>query len=132
MILKRSTDYAVSSWSEKKQEYSSSTWKAIINDTFFPQGDCCYKILTVQYNTNIWFHLLDLHFVYLLFHFVFFIMSLKLLKNILQVKKIFFNFFCLFRAVPTAYGGSQARGRIRATPASLHHSHSNTRSELCL
>ena len=26
-----------------------------------------------------------------------------------------------------AHGGSQARGRIRVTPAGLHHSHSNTR-----
>ena len=34
------------------------------------------------------------------------------------------SYFCLFRA---AYGGSQAKGRIRATAASLHHSHSNTR-----
>ena len=31
-----------------------------------------------------------------------------------------------------AYGSSQARGRIRAIAACLHHSHSNTRSELCL
>ena len=35
----------------------------------------------------------------------------------------------LFRAVPTAYGGSQARGLIGATAASLHHSHSNARTE---
>ena len=28
-----------------------------------------------------------------------------------------------------AYGGSQARGRIGARAASLHHSHSNARSE---
>ena len=41
-------------------------------------------------------------------------------------------FFLLFRAVPTAYGGSQARGRIRATPAGLPHSHCNSRSEPCL
>ena len=34
-----------------------------------------------------------------------------------------------FRATPVAYGGSQARGRIRATAASLHHSHSNVGSE---
>ena len=27
------------------------------------------------------------------------------------------------------YGSSQARGRIRATAAGLHHSHSNTESE---
>ena len=43
--------------------------------------------------------------------------------------------FCLFvcfwfcsllcRAVPTAYGSSQARGRIRAAAAGLHHSHRN-------
>ena len=42
----------------------------------------------------------------------------------------FFFFFLLFRAVLAAYGGSQARGLIRrATPASLHHSHSNVGSE---
>ena len=40
--------------------------------------------------------------------------------------------FCLFRAVPEAYGSSQARGRIRAVAAGLHHSHSNARSEPCL
>ena len=34
-----------------------------------------------------------------------------------------------FRAVPQAHGGSQARGQIEAVAASLHHSHSNTRSE---
>ena len=31
-----------------------------------------------------------------------------------------------------AYGGSQARGRIGAAAAGLHHSHSNLGSELCL
>jgi len=31
-----------------------------------------------------------------------------------------------------AYGGSQARGLIRAIAAGLHHSHSNARSEPCL
>ena len=35
----------------------------------------------------------------------------------------------LFRATPTAYGRSQARGRIGAAAAGLHHSHSNTRSQ---
>ena len=35
------------------------------------------------------------------------------------------SFFFLFRAAPAAYGGSQARGRVRATPASLHHSRNN-------
>ena len=44
--------------------------------------------------------------------------------------KSFFVFF--FRAVPSAYGGSQARGRIGAAPVGLHHSHSNTGSELHL
>ena len=41
-------------------------------------------------------------------------------------------FFGLFRAATMAYGGSQARDRIRAVATSLHHSHSNTRSEPCL
>jgi len=41
---------------------------------------------------------------------------------------LFLFFLCLFRAAPTAHGGSQARGRIRATAASLPPSHSNTGS----
>ena len=41
----------------------------------------------------------------------------------------FILFFCYFRARPTAYGGSQARGPIGATAASLHNSHSNTGSK---
>ena len=41
-------------------------------------------------------------------------------------------FFCLFRATPSAYWGSQARGRIGATAAGLCHSHSNARSKLPL
>ena len=42
-------------------------------------------------------------------------------------------YFCLsFRAVPTAYGGSQARGRIGAAATGLHHSHSSARSEMHL
>ena len=39
---------------------------------------------------------------------------------------------CLFRAAPAAYGGSQARGRIGAVAAGLHHGHSSTRSKPCL
>ena len=39
------------------------------------------------------------------------------------------SFFCLFRAAPTAYGGSQARGPIGAVAAGLHHSYSNVESE---
>ena len=45
---------------------------------------------------------------------------------------LFIYLFCLFRAAPTAHGGSQARGLIRAVAAGLHHSHHNVRSEPCL
>ena len=41
----------------------------------------------------------------------------------------FFWSFCLFRAAPTACGGSQARGLIGAVAAGLHHSHRNATSE---
>ena len=41
----------------------------------------------------------------------------------------FFSVFCLFRAILTACGGSQARGLIGAIAAGLHHSHSNMGSE---
>ena len=44
----------------------------------------------------------------------------------------FYFVFCLFRAASMAYGDSQARGRIGATAAGLHKSHSNTGSEPCL
>ena len=43
-------------------------------------------------------------------------------STILLCYALSFFFFLLFRAAPTAYGGSQARGRIRATAAGLHHS----------
>ena len=41
---------------------------------------------------------------------------------------LFFFFFCLSRAAPEAYGSSQARGRVGALAAGLHHSHTNTGS----
>ena len=41
----------------------------------------------------------------------------------------FFFVFCLFWAAPVAYGGSQARGLIRATAAGLRHSHSSVGSK---
>ena len=40
-----------------------------------------------------------------------------------------FFFFLLFRAVPVAYGRSQARGPFGAVAAGLCHNHSHTRSE---
>ena len=54
-------------------------------------------------------------------------------RTSLRCISFFFKFFfCLFRATPTAYGGSQARGQIRAAAASLYYSHGNARSELNL
>ena len=41
----------------------------------------------------------------------------------------FFSFGLVFRAIPVAYGSSQASGRIWAAAASLCHRHSNARSE---
>ena len=53
---------------------------------------------------------------------------------------LFLGLFCLFVfclfvfswAAPTAYGGSQARGRIGAVTTGLRQSHSNMGSDLCL
>ena len=66
--------------------------------------------------------------------------SLELTWKLLIVKTVYyflflfilFYFFVCFRATPAAYGGSQARGQIRARAAGLHHSHSNAGSKLCL
>ena len=49
------------------------------------------------------------------------------------IEQIIFFFvflsFCLSGAAPVAYGGSQAKGLIRAVAASLCHSHSNAGPE---
>ena len=44
----------------------------------------------------------------------------------------FFFAFLLFKAVPAAYGGFQARGQIVVTAVSWHHSHSNAGPKLRL
>ena len=54
--------------------------------------------------------------------------SFDVTKSICLVFRELFFFFA-FRAAPTAYGVSQARGRIRATAAGLRHSHSHARSK---
>ena len=54
------------------------------------------------------------------------------MRFIITVTFNLFFFFFLFRAALLAYGGSQARGHIRATAASHSQSHSNAGSELCL
>ena len=41
----------------------------------------------------------------------------------------YFFVFCLFRAAPAAYGGSQARGLIGAVAAGLHHSYKQCQSQ---
>ena len=52
----------------------------------------------------------------------------------IRVKSVFTLFWGggFFRAIPLAYGGSQARGQVGAAAAGLHHSHSNAGSELRL
>ena len=57
-------------------------------------------------------------------------LDLKVITSALKSKQLFIYFvFCLFRAAPAAYGGSQAKGPIGAVAAGLHHSHSHIRSE---
>ena len=49
--------------------------------------------------------------------------EVKFQFNLLKILFLFlFLFFCIFRAAPEAYGGSQARSLIGATAAGLHHS----------
>ena len=58
------------------------------------------------------------------------------ISKMVDPKEVFIYLFiylfivvCPSRAVPVAYGSSQVRSLIGAVAASLHHSHSNTRSE---
>ena len=51
---------------------------------------------------------------------------LSFLGNLLVIKLVIFFFL---RSSLVAYGGFQARGRIRAVAYGLHHTHSNVASE---
>ena len=58
----------------------------------------------------------------------------KLLMLSIKEERVLFYFilffvFCLFRATPAAYGGSQASDPIRATAAGHSHSYSNAGSK---
>ena len=55
---------------------------------------------------------------------MFLVCACVFLNWFLDVLNLFF--FLPFKATSLAYGGSQARGLIRATVAGLHHSHSNS------
>ena len=50
-------------------------------------------------------------------------------QRVSSIFLFFFPFFGLFWAAPAAHGGSQARVRIGAIAAGLHHTHSNIGSE---
>ena len=60
----------------------------------------------------------------LFFIFIYFIITIIII--------IIIVFFAISWAAPTAYGGSEARGRIGAVAAGLHHSHNNWGSQPCL
>ena len=127
--------------SDKKSEYwcvssnLGSFWPQIVSLPFlsFPSGSpimCMFGLLI-----NV------LYAVFTSIFFLSFSSNSKFPLSYLQVYWFFLpvqislwvslmNFF--FRAAPSAYGSSQARGWIGAAAASLHHSHSNARSELSL
>ena len=69
-----------------------------------------------QDNTTFMYYLRIYNFLFYLFIYLF----------------IYFWLFVFSRAAPAAYGGSQARGPIRAVAASLRQSHNNTGSKLHL
>ena len=55
---------------------------------------------------------------------------LKALNSVASASLFFFLCLCVssYKASPSAYGDSQARGRIGAIAAGVYHSHSNARS----
>ena len=71
-------------------------------------------------------------YIYMLLYFIYIYTHTYIFTNVISLFCVdllyhyiipFFVFFfwsLVFRATPMAYGGSQARGRIRATAASLH------------
>ena len=87
----------------------------------------CFVSDTVLYVSNV------VNSIYLLIE----SQSLQFLKVFLCDMKLILcelliYIFFLFRATSVAYGGSQAKGQIKAVAARLCHSHSNNRSKPCL
>jgi len=80
----------------------------------------CYKKELVWQDYIVFF---ILFYYFILFYFI--LLYFTLLYFILFYFILFYLSFCLFRATPSAYRGSQARGRIRAEATRLHHSYSN-------
>ena len=60
---------------------------------------------------------------------IFSLLQFLIIGYIYQSCLLFYFIFFLFRAIPMAYGSSEARGRNGAAAASLCHSHSNVGSE---
>ena len=59
-------------------------------------------------------------------------MQLDRPRNAIPEVRYIYIYILLFRAVPAAYGSSQARSQMGASPAGLCHSQSNAGLELCL
>ena len=57
------------------------------------------------------------------------LLSKSIWRSLVVMRQNILFFFAISWAAPTAYGSSQARGRIRAVAASIRQSHSNTGSE---
>ena len=101
-----------------KYFYSNTTFLTLWNRLSYLEVPICnmwynkflYQIIGNYACKHIWIILYKILYIYLFICF------------------LFFRFF-LFRAVPAAYGSSQARGQIGATTASLHHSDRNAGSQ---
>ena len=89
---------------------------------------CIFKVTTLAFTEILYFFLIQ-KLLFLTFVVYFLIFSLALFGY--SFSNLFFLFPSLFRAAPVAYGGSQARGWIRAAAAGLSHSLSNSGSEPC-
>ena len=74
------------------------------------------KSVTTAANATIFFLISPLYFI-------------TALHPSLSFLFVCFWWFVFFRSAPTEFGGSQARGPIRAVAAGLHHHHSNMGSE---
>ena len=102
---------------------------------------CLFTLLVVSFDEQKCFNYHEVQFVFSFLTCVFGIISKKIIAKSNVVKLLltvffffffFFFFFCLFAiswATPTAYGGSQARGRIGAIATGLRQNHSNAGSE---
>ena len=93
-----------------------------------------YIFMLFLYVFTFYIHTFKIYIIFILYFLIFHFTNVLQATTLAHYKQLaimlpYFLFFIFFRAAPSAYVSSQARGSVRAAATGLHHSHSNARFE---